>query len=138
MFCIRVDGLLDAQVFGRQQTFWDAILALLSGQDRNLVGAVIQLICSAVVNFTIGMVISIFVFVFQLPSMLMSYQAGILSSLSYFGVAMVGAVSVIMGFVMLLWGAGAGAVYGAATLGGPVRLGSGPRQRRYAMHYHQQ
>ena len=130
--------LLHLQIFGRQQTFWDAMLAMFAGQDRNLVGAVIQLICSAVINFTIGMVVSVFVFVFQLPAMLMSYQAGIWSGTGFFCVAMLGAISVIAGFVMLLWGAGAGAVYTAATLAGPVRLGAGPQQRRYAMHYHQQ
>ena len=125
------------QVFARQQTFWDAMLALLSGQDRNLIGAIIQLICSAVINFTIGSVISVFVFVFQLPSMLMSYQAGIWSSTGFFFVALVGAMSVIVSFVMLLWGAGGALVYTAATMAGPVRLGTGPRQRRFArMHYH--
>lgn len=124
------------QIFGRQQTFWDAMLALLSGQDRNLAGAVIQLICSAVINFTIGMFVSVFVFVFQLPSLLMSYQAGVFSALGFAVVALVGALSVIAGFVTLLWGAGAGAMYTVATLAGPVRIGPGPQQRRYAMHYH--
>ena len=112
------------------------MLALLSGQDRNLVGAIVQLICSAVINFTIGMVVAVFVFIFQLPSLLISYQAGIWSALGYTCVALVGALSVITGFVMLLWGAGAGAVYSAAILAGPVRIGAGPRQRRRTMHYH--
>lgn len=124
------------KVFGRQQTFWDAIMIALSGQERNLAGTVIQLICSAVVNFTLGVVVSVFFFLFKLPSLLMSYQAGLFSGTAFFFVAAVGALSVIAGFVVLLWGAGAGAVYTAATIAGPVRLGAGPRQRRYAMHYH--
>ena len=55
---------------------WDTAFNLLSSSqaDRNLVTAFVQLICTAIVNFTAGMVSSVFIFVFQLPWLLMSYQ----------------------------------------------------------------
>ena len=64
------------QVFGRRQTFWDTALQLITSQsqDSNLLTAFVRLICTAAVNFTAGMLCSIFLFAFQLPSMVMSYQ----------------------------------------------------------------
>ena len=72
------------QVFGRRQTFWDTALQLISSQsqDSNLLTAFVRLICTAAVNFTAGMLCSIFLFAFQLPSMVMSYQVWSLFSQS--------------------------------------------------------
>ncbi|KAK9797424.1 hypothetical protein WJX73_000305 [Symbiochloris irregularis] len=126
------------KVFGRQQTLWDGIMSLFAMQDRNLVGAIIQLVCSAVINFSIGAFLSIFVFLFSLPGLLMSYQAGIFSGGAFFFVALLAAASVVVSFVIALWGAGAGAVYTAATLAGPVRLGSSRFHRQHPMHLHRE
>ena len=126
------------QVIGRRQTFWDSLFALMSGQDRNLAGALVQLIVTAVVNFTIGMVISIFVFLGSLPSLIWSYQAGFFSALAFLLVAAVAAVSVILGFLGLLYGAGAGAVYGIASVMGPPRIGGGRRAHMQRMQYQRQ
>lgn len=123
------------QVFGRRQTFFDSLFALLGGgQDRNLAGALVQLIVTAVINFTAGAVLSIFVFLASLPSLVWSYQAGLFSGLCYVLVATVAALSVISSFLALLYGAGAGAVYGIASTLGQPRIG-GPRQRTYRMGY---
>ena len=67
---------MSVQVFGRRQTFWDTALQLITSQsqDSNLLTAFVRLICTAAVNFTAGMLCSIFLFAFQLPSMVMSYQ----------------------------------------------------------------
>ena len=126
------------QVIGRRQTFWDSVFALLSGQDRNLAGALVQLIITAMVNFTLGMVISIFVFIAKLPGLIWSYQAGLFSALAFVLVAAVAAVSVILGFLGLLYGAGAGAVYGVASVMGPPRIGGGRRPHMQRMHYQRQ
>ena len=113
------------------------MFALLGGQDRNLAGALVQLIASAVINFTLGMVVSIFYFLAQLPSLIWSYQAGVFSSLAFVLVATVAAVSVIVGFLGLLYGAGAGAVYGVASVMGPPRIG-GRRAQMHRMQYQRQ
>ncbi len=56
---------------------WDMAFNLLSGPqgERNLITTFIQLICTAVINFTAGMLTSTFIFIFQLPWLMMSYQA---------------------------------------------------------------
>ena len=68
--------LLLEQVFGRRQTFWDTAIQLITSQSQesNLLTAFVRLICTAVVNFTAGMLCSVFLFAFQLPGMVMSYQ----------------------------------------------------------------
>ena len=72
-----IDGnLCYAQVVARRQTFWDTAIQLITSQSQesNLLTAFVRLICTAVINFTAGMLCSIFLFAFQLPSMVMSYQ----------------------------------------------------------------
>jgi hypothetical protein len=58
---------------------WDMALNLLSGSqgERNLITTFVQLICTAIINFTAGMLTCIFIFIFQLPSLMMSYQVGL-------------------------------------------------------------
>lgn len=74
--CCQHDITVLEQVFGRRQTFWDTALQLISSQSQesNLLTAFVRLICTVVVNFTLGMLCSVFMFAFQLPSMVMSYQ----------------------------------------------------------------
>ncbi len=64
------------QVVARRQTFWDTAIQLITSQSQesNLLTAFVRLICTAVINFTAGMLCSIFLFAFQLPSMVMAYQ----------------------------------------------------------------
>ena len=46
-------------------------------------------------------------------------------------------MSVVVSYVIALWGAGLGVIYTATTLAGPARLGNSPYQRRYPIHIHQ-
>lgn len=64
------------KVFGRRQTLWDAIVTVIAGQERNAMGLLLKVVFSALINFTVGMVSSIFVFVFKLPWILADYKPG--------------------------------------------------------------
>ena len=64
------------KVFGRRQTFWDAVFAVIAGQERNAMGMLLKVVFSAMINFTAGMVCSIFVFIFKLPWILADYKPG--------------------------------------------------------------
>ena len=64
------------KVFGRRQTFWDAVFAVIAGQERNAMGMLLKVVFSAMINFTIGMVCSTFVFIFKLPWILLDYKPG--------------------------------------------------------------
>ena len=66
-------------MFGRRQTVWDAIITVLGGQERNAMGLLLKVLFSALVNFTLGMLSSIFVFTFKLPWLLADYKPGLVS-----------------------------------------------------------
>eukprot|EP00884_Botryococcus_braunii_P016843 jgi/Botrbrau1/3842/Bobra.0183s0067.1 len=104
------------KVFGRRQTMWDSIINLLYSEDRNLLILVLQVIFSAAVNFTFGMLVSLFVYAFQLPGLLAAFGGSFLSSLLFFLVSLLGAASVVAGFLLCLYGAGATAVYATVSL----------------------
>lgn len=50
------------------------VMRAFSSRDRNFLSMLIELIFSVAVNFTAGMVASVFLFVFRLPWLLASYQ----------------------------------------------------------------
>lgn len=78
---------------------------------------------------------SVIIFVFQLPSFVWSYQPNMVSGMAFFLIAAVGAVSVVAGFLLALYGAGAAAVYSIATINPNHRLGQGNRRRPIRHHY---
>ena len=84
------------------------------------------------------MVASVFIFLFQLPSFLWSYQPNFISGLAFFVIAALGALSVVSGFLLALYGSGATAVYAIATMSPGMRIGAGRRRRPGNIHYHQQ
>ena len=53
------------QVFGRRQTFWDMVLGLLSARDKSLPVILLELVATVMVNFTVGLCVSVFAFLFQ-------------------------------------------------------------------------
>lgn len=53
------------QVFGRRQTFWDMIFGLLGARDKSLPVILLELVATVVVNFTAGLTVSVFAFLFQ-------------------------------------------------------------------------
>ncbi|KAK9839900.1 hypothetical protein WJX74_000074 [Apatococcus lobatus] len=104
------------KVFAQRQTFWDTVVNIIFARERNAISMVLELLCTAVINFTAGMVISIFAFVAQLPAMLLSYQPSWWSGLGFFVVSLIGACSVIAGFLLALWGSGTAAIYSIVYL----------------------
>lgn len=51
-------------------------MTVIAGQERNAMGMLVKVVFSALVNFTIGMVSSVFVFVFKLPWIVADYKPG--------------------------------------------------------------
>ena len=82
-----------------------------------------------------GMVASVFIFIFSLPSFLWSYQPNFVSGLAFFVIAAIGALSVISGFLLALYGAGATAVYSLATISPNSRIAFGGRRRPGNLRY---
>lgn len=104
------------KVYGRRQTFWDMVMRAFSARDRNFVSLLIELIFTVAVNFTAGMFCSMFIFVFRLPWLLASYQPSWLSGLGYFVLAVIGALSTVGAFLVVLYGSCVTAAYGVVAI----------------------
>ena len=121
------------KVIAKRQTLWDGAWRILGGlgrgsdDDRHPVLALAELVLIAVVNFFSSMVVAVLHFAFTLPGLVRSYSPGLLSGLAFFACALLGAVSVVTGFLALVAGGGAAVVAGAVALTAPpARLrGSG-------------
>lgn len=125
------------KVFGRRQTLWDALLTVLGGQERNAMGLLLKVVFSALMNFTIGMVSSVFVFTFKLPWILADYNPGWISGLTFFMVAVTGAISVITAFLAAMYGTSAVGIYAAVTLvNSNSRLQDSQQRRGGNIRYH--
>jgi hypothetical protein len=129
------------KVFAQRQTFWDSIFTLFDSREKDWLVVLIQLLCTALVNYTIGTVISIFTFIFSLPSLLASFAPSWPSALAFFAVSVLAACSLVATYLALLYGAGAAVV---ATTAHFVVLqrqrleagGGSPEQLRYRRsHY---
>ena len=60
------------KVFAQRQTFWDALLSLGYSRDDNLLGFIFRWLGTIAFNFTIGLLGSMFVFLWKLPSVSIS------------------------------------------------------------------
>ena len=119
------------RLLGKRQTLWDGAWRILGGlggggrdSDTHPLVALLELALIAFVNFFTGMVMALFSFAVALPGLVRSYSPGLLSGLLFCGVALLGAVSVVTGFLALVAGGGVAVVVGAAALAAPPgRLG---------------
>lgn len=133
------------KVFARRQTFYDAIFMMINGRtEEHAAVFILRWLFTTLTNFTVGMAIAAVSFMFNLPSMVMAFQPTLMSGLAFFFTAAVAGVSVVFGYLGLLWGAGAGGAYfvvkAAATAGalegGAARQQARPAHLRYGDHQH--
>jgi len=164
------------KVFGRRQTFWDALGRALRSRDENnhpVVGGgggwgrgeewegganknkktndpppaaslpcppqmlIVQLVLTAVVNFSMGALGSVFIFAASLPGLVASYRASFLSAALFALLALLAAASVAAAFIAALAASGAAASYSVVSLAGGRLLadgaGGGPRLDPYRL-----
>jgi hypothetical protein len=81
--------------FAQRQTKWDALFYGISamGRDEKLVSYIFRLLLSFLFNFTIGVVGAVVVFIFNLYSLIQTFQANFLAGLVFFGFASLAAIS---------------------------------------------
>ncbi|CAD7698789.1 unnamed protein product [Ostreobium quekettii] len=124
------------KLFAQRQSLWDAMYSMLLSREPDALGRILNLVAIVCVNFTTGMLMSLLFFVFALPGMIASFRPDILSAIVFFGLASIGALSVIVSFLGLLYGGSVTFVYAIA---GPSvgRLDARRRARRirYRSHY---
>ena len=81
--------------FATRQTKWDALFYGISamGRDEKLVSFLLRIVLSFLFNFTIGVVGAVTVFIFNLYSLIQSFQPNFLTAIIFFGCASLAAIS---------------------------------------------
>lgn len=84
--------------FAQRQTKWDALFYGISamGRDEKLISYLFRLLLSFLFNFTIGVTGAVVVFIFNLYSLIQTFQANALASFLFFTLASLAAVSFAM------------------------------------------
>jgi hypothetical protein len=91
-----------------------------------MVSYLLELLLKILFNFTLGMIGTVVGFIFSLYSVICTYQAALSTSLFFFSLASLAALSFAMTWMFLLYGAAAGTVYvGAKMAAANMRLERG-------------
>ena len=123
------------KLFAQRQTFWDSIFTLLNSRRDDWFVLLLQLLFTALINYTVGAFFSVFTFILSLPSFVSSFSPGFLSALAFIIIATVGAVSLIATYLGLIYASGAAVVYTTASfVSYQRRLAYQQQQQRLRMH----
>lgn len=132
------------KVFAQRQTFWDTLFNILDSRDKDWVFLLLQTLFTALMNYTVGTIISIVMFASSLPVLISSFKASFLSGAAFYFVAVVSIMALVASYLFLLYGAGAAVVYTTSSFvlnqqrlsqgrssNPTLRYGTGYRQHHY-------
>lgn len=100
--------------FAKRQTMWDALFIGFRSmrRDENFMEYVLNLLMQVLVNFSMGLVMALIMFAIGLWSIVRSYQPNPLVAVFFFIAAVCAAFSVVATYLVAIYGAAAGSVYG--------------------------
>ena len=103
-------------------------------RDESFVEFALKMMMQVLINFSMGLVMAFFIFVFGLWSIVRSYQPNPVTAVVYFVSAVCAAFAFVSSYLLMLYAAAAGTIYGAAKLAESQRRleggGRGYRQQR--------
>jgi len=105
------ESFSSGKVFAQRQTFWDSLFTILGSRERDWVILLIQLLFTAMINYTVGAIMAGLSFILSLPSLLASFSPSWPSALLFFSVAVVAACSLITTWIALIFASGAAVAY---------------------------
>jgi hypothetical protein len=122
--------------FAKRQSMWDALFIGFRSmrRDEKFFEYALNVLMKVLVNFSLGLVMALFFFVIGLWSIVRSYQPNPLMAVVFFIAAACAAFSFVATYLLAIYGAAAGGVYGllkvAETNARAARL-QGGQQRQY-------
>jgi len=137
--------------FAKRQSMWDAMFMGMRSmsRDESIIEYGLKMLMQVLINFSMGLIIALFIFVFGLWSIISTYQANPLTALFFFVTAATAAFAFVTSYLFAIYGAAAGGVYGVvkmaesnmrieAARGGNARMRNGyiERNNRNRPHYH--
>jgi hypothetical protein len=98
------------KVFAKRQTFWQMFYTLFNTKE-NVASIFLEWIMIALLNFTLGLIGSLFYFMFSLGNLIFSYNSDPFTGLAFFLISLLGGASVVATYLLGIYGLGAGGVY---------------------------
>ncbi|CAK4465597.1 unnamed protein product [Aphanomyces euteiches] len=99
------------KVFASRQTFWQMVFSVLQAREENVVSLIFHWAFTAIINFTFGLIGSLFYFTFSLLSMVFTYNPDPFSAVAFIALALLGGVSVVASYLLAMYAMAASSVY---------------------------
>lgn len=129
--------------FAKRQSMWDAMFIGIRtmGRDESMVEYAFRVLMQVLLNFSIGLVMALFFFIFGLWGIVKSYQPDPFTALIFFLAAVCAGFAFVSTYLLVMYGAAAGGVYGMAKMAeSNLRINAGQQHQRQRMdhrpHYH--
>jgi len=122
--------------FAKRQSMWDAMFMGMRsmGRDESFIEYSLKVLMQVLMNFSAGLVMALVMFVIGLWSIVRSYQPNPIVAVFFFVCAACAAFSFVASYLLAMYGAAAGGVYGVLKVAeNNLRLQEG-RPRQPHMH----
>lgn len=104
--------------FAKRQSMWDALFMGIRhmGRDESTAEYLLRVLMQVLVNFSMGLVMALVIFVIGLWSIVRSYQPNPIVAVVFFISAACAAFAFVTTYLLAIYGATAGGLYGMAKL----------------------
>eukprot|EP00569_Conticribra_weissflogii_P004134 CAMPEP_0171330640 /NCGR_PEP_ID=MMETSP0878-20121228/2151_1 /TAXON_ID=67004 /ORGANISM="Thalassiosira weissflogii, Strain CCMP1336" /LENGTH=309 /DNA_ID=CAMNT_0011830997 /DNA_START=56 /DNA_END=985 /DNA_ORIENTATION=- len=104
--------------FAKRQSYWDAFFVGMRsmGRDESFVEYALKMLMQVLVNFSLGLIMALIFFVFGLWNIIKTYQPNPLAGLLFFLTAASAAFAFVSTYLLAMYGAAAGGLYGVVKL----------------------
>ena len=130
------DYFTNGQRFAKRQTMWDMLFMGMRsmGRDESFLEYAFKVLLQVLINFSLGLIMAFFIFIFGLWSIIKSYQADPLTAVVFFVMAACAGFAFVASYLIAIYSAAAASVYGVAKMAENRLLleqqgGAGARQR---------
>jgi len=104
--------------FAKRQSMWDALFMGIRsmGRDESMIEYALRFLLQVLINFSLGLIGALFVFIFGLWSIVKSYQPSPVTAMIAFVGVSCSAFAFVSTYLFVLYGAAAGGLYGVAKV----------------------
>ena len=122
--------------FAKRSSFYDLIFAGISsmGRDENIAAFALRYLLNVLINFTMGLCGAFMGFVWYLWGVVQSFQPSAATGAAFFALAFIAGATVVVTFLLTMYGAAAGTVYVVAKAAHNQQRLEGGRHRPQPRH----
>jgi hypothetical protein len=104
--------------FAKRQSMWDAMFMGIRSmsRDETMINYLLRVFLQVLVNFSMGLIAALGIFIFGLWSIIKSYQPNPLTALIFFVGCSCAAFAFVSTYLLAIYGAAAGSLYGVAKV----------------------